>query len=228
MQKYTKPLVFFFIFLLVWCLDKLFGWSELLTGNSLSSLQHMVSNHLPTAATLYILLTIVGCVLLALPGITFAVLAGVMFGPWLGTLLCLIATTLGAVAAFLAARYFLRDWLKPIVMKNSLLKRFLFDEADHSAIILLLITRLVPLFPYNLQNFSYGITDIPLIPYTLYTFFFMAPGVALFTIGTAGVTSQNGRMGYLILALVLFVVVLLLGRWVKHRYFDSKEVTPHD
>ncbi|MBR2896075.1 MAG: TVP38/TMEM64 family protein, partial [Oscillospiraceae bacterium] len=107
-------------------------------------------------------------------------------------------------------------------------KRFLFDEANRSAVILLLITRLVPLFPYNLQNFAYGITEIPLIPYTLYTFFFMAPGVALFTIGTTGFTSEDRQMGYLILALVLFVMVLLLGRWIKHRYVDSKEMHAND
>lgn len=228
MRKYRKPLVFLLILLLIWGLNRIFGWSELLSGDSLALLRNMVSDHLPAAAALYVLITVIGCVLLALPGITFAVVAGVLFGPWLGTILCLLATTLGAVAAFLAARYFLRDWLKPLVMKNALLKRFLFDDADRSAVILLLITRLVPLFPYNLQNFAYGITDIALLPYTAYTLLFMTPGVALFTIGTVGITSEDGRTGYLLLAFVLLLTVLLLGRWVKKHHFDRKEDRDHD
>lgn len=223
MRKAVKPLLFFLALLLIVVLDRHFGFSDLLSRESLSLLHSMVGDHLLAAAVLYILITIAGCVLLALPGVTFAVLAGVLFGPWLGTILCLLATTLGAVAAFLAARYFLRDWLKPIVMKNVLLKRYLFDGAGRSAILLLLITRIVPLFPYNLQNFAYGITDIPLLPYTLYTLLFMMPGVALFTVGTVGLTAEEGQMGYILLTLALLCVVLLLGRWVKKHYFDRKE-----
>lgn len=227
MRKYIKPLIFVLALALLWILDRIFGWSELVSGESLSLLQGIVSDNLTAAAALYVLLTIVGCVLLALPGVTFAVLAGLLFGPWLGSALCLLATTLGAVAAFLASRYFLRDWLKPIVLKNALLRRFLFDEAGRSAFLLLLITRLVPLFPYNLQNFAYGITDIPLLPYSLYTFLFMAPGVALFTVGTVGLTSESGKVGYLLLALVLLLAVFLLGWWLKRRYLGQKEVS-HD
>ena len=95
--------------------------------------------------------------------------------------LCLIATTLGAVAAFLMGRFFLQDTIKPLVEKNRLLKKLLFEDAGKSDMLLLMITRLVPLFPYNLQNFAYGITDIKLLPYTIYTFIFMLPGVAMFT-----------------------------------------------
>lgn len=223
MRKAIKPIFFFLALILILVLDKCFGFSALLSTESLRFLQDVVSDHLLTAAILYVLITIAGCVVLALPGVTFAVLAGMLFGPWLGTALCLLATTLGAVAAFLTARYFLRDWLKPMVMKNALLKRYLFEEAGRSAVLLLLITRIVPLFPYNLQNFAYGITDIPLIPYTLYTFLFMMPGVALFTVGTVGLTAEEGQVGYILLSIVLLGAVLLLGRWVKKRYFDRKE-----
>lgn len=223
MRKYIKPLVFVLAATLLWLLNRAFGWSELISGESLTFLRGMVSENLAAAAALYVLLTIVGCVLLALPGVTFAVLAGLLFGPWLGSLLCLVATTLGAIAAFLASRYFLRDWLKPIVLKNALLRRFLFDEAGRSAILLLLITRLVPLFPYNLQNFAYGITDISLLPYSLYTFLFMMPGVALFTVGTAGLTAPGGQLGYLALTLLLLLVVFLSGWWLRRRYLGQKE-----
>ena len=75
------------------------------------------------AALLYCLVTVVGCVVLALPGVTFAVLAGLLFGPWLGTLLCLLATTVGAIIAFVVGRFFLQDSIRPLVMKNKWIKK---------------------------------------------------------------------------------------------------------
>ena len=37
---------------------------------------------------IYMVVMIVGCVVLALPGVTFAIIAGTLFGPWMGTFLC--------------------------------------------------------------------------------------------------------------------------------------------
>ena len=143
--------------------------------------------------------TAAGCVLLALPGVIFAIVAGLLFGPLLGTLLCLAAATLGAVLAFLAGRYFLRDAVRPWVERNRHLKRLLFEDVERSGVVLLMVTRLVPLFPYNLQNFAYGITGIGLWPYTLYTALFLAPGVTFFTLGAAGLGDAEHRSLYLCL-----------------------------
>ena len=184
----------------------------------------MIREHFVLAALIYIGLTVVACVVLALPGVTFAILAGVIFGPWWGTLLCLIATTLGAIIAFIVGRFFLQDSIKPMIAKNALLKKVLFDDAGRSDIVLLAITRLVPLFPYNIQNFAYGITDISLAHYSLYTFIFMIPGVALYTIGTAGFTSAENRWLYWGIAAALLVLVMFLGWYVRKKYLGSEDV----
>ena len=205
-------------------LNHIYGWSEYLSdSDNLKFLSDMIQEHFILAALIYIGLTVVACVVLALPGVTFAILAGVIFGPWWGTLFCLIATTLGAIIAFIVGRFFLQDSIKPMVAKNALLKKILFDEAGRSDIVLLAITRLVPLFPYNIQNFAYGITDISLAHYSLYTFIFMIPGVALYTIGTAGFTSAENRWLYWGIAAALLVLVMFLGWYVKKRYLGSEE-----
>lgn len=225
-KRIGKLLVFAALALLIWALDRRFGWSDWLSGAGLSGLQATAEENFPAAAALYTVITIVGCVGLALPGVTFAVAAGLLFGPVSGTLLCLLATTLGAVAAFLAGRFFLRDAVRPLVMKNAWLKKVLFDDAGRSDIALLAVTRLVPLFPYNLQNFAYGITDIRLLPYALYTFLFMAPGVALFTVGSAGLAAAEGRELYFALAAALLAAVLGLGWLLKKRFLTGeKEAT---
>ena len=224
MKRYWKPIAFVALIVLVLVLDHIYGWSDYLRGgDGLALLTAAVRDDLPQAAALYCVLTVVGCVVLSLPGVTFAVIAGILFGPWLGTLLCLVATTLGAIAAFLAGRFFLKDAIEPLVKKNALLDRLLFEDAGRSDIVLLMITRLVPLFPYNLQNFAYGVTDISLGAYSLYTFLFMIPGVALFTVGSVGLTAQSNRGAYFAVAAGLLVLVIVLAWAVKKRFLDRPE-----
>ena len=222
-KKNAKLIIFGLLIMIIFLLNQRFGWSDYL-GNTdnLKFLSDMINEHFLLAALIYTGLTVVACVVLALPGVTFAILAAVLFGPWWGTLFCLIATTLGAIIAFIVGRFFLKDSIKPMVEKSSLLKRLLFDEADKSDIVLLAITRLVPLFPYNIQNFAYGITDISLAHYSLYTFVFMIPGVALYTIGTAGFTSGGNRWLYFGIAAVLLVFVMFLGWYIKRKYLGKE------
>ncbi len=225
-KKNLKLIIFGLIIVVIFLLNQKFGWSDYL-GNTdnLKFLSDMIKDHFVLAALIYIGLTVVACVLLALPGVTFAILAAVLFGPWWGTLFCLIATTLGAIIAFIVGRFFLKDSIKPMVEKSALLKHLLFDEADKSDIVLLAITRLVPLFPYNIQNFAYGITDISLAHYSLYTFVFMIPGVALYTIGTAGFTSGGNRWLYFGIAAALLVLVMFLGWFIRRNYLGGETET---
>lgn len=222
MLKNKKIWIFLALAFALFFLNHRFGWSKYLgnTGN-LSFLKEMVRENLAGASLLYIAVTVVGCVVLALPGITFALFAGVLFGPWLGILLCLVATTAGASAAFLVGRFFLKDTVKPMVQKNKYLGRLLFEESGKSALMLLMITRLVPLFPYNLQNFAYGVTDIGFWKYTAYTFVFMLPGVAFITIGAAGLTATANRWMYFAAAGLLFAAVTLIGLRLKRKHLKK-------
>lgn len=224
LKKYGKPLVLLAVIGVILTLDRSYGWSDYLGDTeNLQFLLDIVRENLLEAMLIYTVITIVGCVVLALPGITFAVFAGLLFGPWLGTLVCLLATTLGAVLAFLVGRFFLRDSIKPLVMKNRWMKKVLFDDTGRSDIVVLMITRLVPIFPYNLQNFAYGITDISLSAYTIYTFLFMLPGVALFTIGSAGFTAEGNRWMYFAAAGIILTVVFMLGWFVRKKYLEIPE-----
>lgn len=222
-MKKIKLIVFILLVAVILILDHRFGWSGYL-GNldNLDFLKEMVQQNLWQAMLIYLVVTVVGCVVLALPGATFALFAGILFGPWLGILNCLVATTLGASAAFLTGRFFLKDSIKPIAQKNRYLKKLLFDSNPKSELVVLMITRLVPLFPYNLQNFAYGITDISFWKYTIYTFIFMFPGVSFFTIGAAGLTATKGRVWYFVAAGVLCLLVMGAGYLLKKRYLSDE------
>lgn len=222
--KHIKLIIFIGLILVILVLNHIFGWSEYIGNiNNLKKLDEMVENNLPVALALYMGLTIVGCVALALPGITFAIAAGLLFGPLLGTIACSVATTIGAMLAFIAGRFFLKDSIKPAAMKNKYLKKWLFDESGNNEIFILMITRLVPLFPYNLQNFAYGVTDIKFVIYSVCSLLFMLPGTAMYTVGTAGLADKENRILYIGIAIVLAIVVIVMGAFLKKKYVQPEE-----
>lgn len=225
-----KVSFFVTIIILIILLNNHYGWSTYISDpKNLEFIKQMVKENILFAISIYIILTIVGCVVLAIPGVTFAVFAGILFGPVLGIVACLIGTTIGASMAFLVSRFFLKDTVKPMLEKNKILKKLLFSDNDKSDLIILMITRMVPIFPYNLQNFAYGITDIGFWKYTIYTFVFMFPGVSFFTIGSAGLTAGEGKWKYFAIAGVLAVIVTFAGIFIQRKYLGSnKEVVKND
>ena len=216
--------IFIGMIVVILVLNHIFGWSAYL-GNTenLKFLENMVQDNLLLAVLIYTVLTIVSCVVLALPGVTFAIIAGLVFGPVLGTICCSVATTLGAMVAFVVGRFFLQDSIKPMAMKNKYLKKWLFDETGSNEIFILMITRLVPLFPYNLQNFAYGVTDIKFSTYSICSLIFMLPGTAMYTVGTAGLADKENRILYIVIAFVLAVVVMGLCAFLKKHYVQEEQ-----
>ncbi|WP_028828917.1 TVP38/TMEM64 family protein [Proteocatella sphenisci] len=223
MKKQYKLIIFAVIIVMIAACDHHFEWSSYLgNANNLAFLSTLVKENPILALVSYTAFTVVGSVVFALPGVTFAVVAGIMLGPWLGIIACLFATTLGACIAFLASRFFLKDSIKPLLEKNKLLQKLLFSDNEKNSLVILMITRMVPLFPYNIQNFAYGITGIGFWEYTIYTFIFMFPGVSFFTIGAAGLTAGQDSWKYYLTAAVLAVIVTIAGILIKNKYLNPE------
>ena len=223
-MKNKKLWIFLGIIIIILLCNHIFGWSAYLGDTkNLKFLEDMVKDNILLAVGIYTVLTIVSCVVLALPGVTFAIIAGLIFGPVLGTICCSAATTLGAMASFVVGRFFLQDSIKPMTMKNKYLKKWLFDETGNNEIFILMITRLVPLFPYNLQNFAYGVTDIKFSTYSICSLIFMLPGTAMYTVGTAGIADKENRILYIGIAVVLAVIVMGLSAFLKKHYVQEEK-----
>lgn len=124
--------------------------------------------------------------LLLAPGALFTLAAGLVFGLAWGFPIVMIGATLGSSLAFLIARYLLRERIKSVLHKRPKFRAV--DEAvseDGWKIVLLL--RLSPLVPFNLQNYFFGITEIKFWQYMVATFVGIIPGVILYLyLGAAG------------------------------------------
>ena len=106
-------------------------------------------------APLLFILTDMLLVICLLPSILFTLAAGFLFGPWIGGICVLIATSLGAVSAFLISRYSFSARVKNYLRNHQKLK-VINDELAHEGWKLILLTRLVPFFPLKLSNYFYG------------------------------------------------------------------------
>ena len=218
--KYIKLIIF--IALVIIILNNNYKLYEKI--NNLDNFKFMINENIIKASIIYVIITAIGSSVLALPGVTFALFSGILFGPILGIILCSISATMSASISFIISRFFLRDSIKPLIEKNKYLNKILFEDGNKNAIILLMITRLVPLFPYNIQNFAYGITDISFTLYTIYTFIFMLPGISLFTIASAGIISKENRILYFLISGIIFVFVLTISIYLKKKYINNKSI----
>jgi len=167
----------------------------------------------------YILLFIAAC-LFFLPGLPVALLGGLAFGPVLGALWASIGSTIGATAAFLVARYVARDMVEGWAQANPIFKK-IDDGVASQGWRMLMITRLVPLFPFNIQNYAYGLTKIGLATYVLVSWICMMPGSIAFTFMGGSIVSGQGNLGktflYLGIGAIVFVIISLIPGWIKKR-----------
>ena len=204
--------------IVLFVLNMVFGWSDALSGtDAMATMRALLEENALVAGLVYVLVSTVACVVLMMPGFVFALVAGALFGPVWGTLLCWVAVTAGAIAAFVAGRFFLKDAVKPLLAKSPALNKLLFEGAHKSDLYLLAVTRLVPVFPYNLQNFAYGITDVSFGHYALYSAAFLFPGTAAYTVAAAGLVDEGQRLACLVVAAVLLAATLVAARVLKER-----------
>jgi uncharacterized membrane protein YdjX (TVP38/TMEM64 family) len=104
--------------------------------------------------------------LLFIPGSLLTLKGGCLFGVFWGSVYVLIGATVGATLAFLIGRYYTRDWVARQIAQHP---KF---QAINQAITkegwkIVLLTRLSPIFPFNLLNYALGVTQISLKDYIL-------------------------------------------------------------
>ena len=115
---------------------------------------------------------------LLLPSWPLTWTAGFIFGVVPGTIVASLGGTLGAVSGFLCGRYLARDWVQQLRARWPLLQA-LETAVEENGFKIVVLSRLSPAFPYNVINYAYGTTRLPLRTYVLSTWLGMFPVTAL-------------------------------------------------
>ena len=199
------------------------GLSSHLTLDNLQGLAHKVRDLGWIAPAVYVALWMAAC-LFFLPGLPITLLGAVVFGAWWGMLWVVIGSNLGAALAFLAARYAVRPVVESWAAKNPLFRRI--DQGvARNGWRMVMITRLVPLFPFNLQNYAYGLTSIGLPTFALVSLVCMLPGTAAYCFAGGALVSGQGDIKktllYLAVGAVTLVLISLIPGWLKKKVSDA-------
>ena len=131
-------------------------------------------------------------VTLLLPGVWASMVAGALYGTWGGSFLVFLGACLGAEAAFLLGRTWLRDWARRRLLAFPKLQA-IEQGVSREGLKLVLLTRLSPAFPFSLLNFAYGLSEVSLRDYTL-GLIGIIPGTILFC-GLGALAGDVARFG---------------------------------
>lgn len=142
---------------------------------------------------------------LMIPGALITMLAGLIYGPWLGLAVVSPASVLGASLAFLLGRFVFRGAVER-KMAGSRRFRALQTAMEREGFKILVLVRLSPIFPYSLVNYAFGVTRLPLGQYALGSWIGMLAGTFLYvylgsTVGdlarlTSGDAPDAGAAGW--------------------------------
>jgi uncharacterized membrane protein YdjX (TVP38/TMEM64 family) len=106
--------------------------------------------------------------LLFIPGSILTLGAGAIYGFWEGTVLVLAGNGLGALLSLIITRYLLRDWARKQFQRSEKL-RAIEEAVAQDGWRIVLLSRLSPVMPYSLINYSLGLTRISAAKFFLAT-----------------------------------------------------------
>lgn len=152
------------------------------------------------------------------PGTLLVIVGGAVYGLWWGTLWSVLGATLGAIAAFCLSRYLLHNWFNQRFQHRPIFKKLNTMLCD-TPLGCVLTIRFSPISPFNVVNFAFGLTKVPLPAYSLGTLLGIIPGTLAYTwLGVTGAEAMSsGRLGPLFACLTLLMLLsavpLLLKRY---------------
>lgn len=186
------------------------GLNERLNGQTLRENLDTYRSQVAANEALAVVVFFAVYVLVAATSLPVAVwlslLAGALFGRWLGTAVVIVAATSGATLAFLSSRYLFRGFVQRkfggrLAALNAGVER---DGAYY-----LFTMRLIPAIPFWLTNLGMGLTPMRVSTFAAVSFVGMLPGTFLYV--NAGTELANISSPRDVISLPVLGSLVLLG-----------------
>ena len=204
-----------------------------------NNLETLVNNFIPFLSSpfgiLVFALVYVFWVTCLLPGSWLSMLSGFLYGTWLGSSVVFVGAFIGAHLTFYLGRTFLKEWARKKV-SNFPKVQIMEKAVKREGLKVILLTRLSPLFPFGLLNFTYGLSEVKVRDFTL-GMIGILPGTILYcSLGSLALKISNfgevlsGRsdagsfISSLISILSTILVVILVLRSTRKLNQDSQKL----
>ncbi|MGH7934566.1 MAG: TVP38/TMEM64 family protein [Candidatus Binataceae bacterium] len=218
------------IIVAVFLLGRRFG-----AGAALKQMLDWVSSLGAIAPLVFILIYILACVLF-LPGSILTIGSGALFGLLWGSIYASIGATVGAICAFLVGRYVAREW---VARKLERFPKFKAIDAavGHEGWKIVALTRLSPIFPFNLLNYAFGLTRVSLRDYAVASWAGMLPGTVMYvylgsvagdlTVASGGMTRRTPAWWAInIIGLLATIAVALYAAHIARKALSQQTLAP--
>lgn len=181
----------------------------------IEQVKHFVEQDPQLTAFYLIIAKIIGAILL-FPGAPLTLLAGATLGVFWGSIVSIIGNTLGATAAFIISRFFLRDFvIKTIYAKYHAVEKY---EARFfsNGLLTVIFLRLIPLFPFNALNYLLGVTQVKTKDYLIGTAFGIIPGTIAFVYFGKAITMLSPF--HIISSIIAIAGLAYVGKYYEKKY----------
>ena len=152
-----------------------------------------------------------------LPASILTATAGLAFGPWWGTLAAVGGATARACTQFLVARLLGRDAVAKLLKGKA---AALDQKIGAQGFKTVLLIRLIPNLPYDMQNYGLGFSRVRFGPYALATFLGILPGSFAYVYLGHSLTDPK-QIWKLALAILLIVGLMVATSAWKRRQATS-------
>lgn len=186
------------------------------------ALRQLIASYGMLAPLIYMLIYTVAPALL-LPGLPITIVGGILFGPFWGVVYTITSATMGACLAFLVSRYVARGWVEGKL--RSPRWRKLDEGVEKHGWKVVAFTRLIPLFPFNLLNYAFGLTKIGFWPYAVATFICMLPACIAFIVFSSSLLDLiRGKVSPTFVIGICLVILVSLIPLFYRRYQKKKGI----
>lgn len=143
---------------------------------------------------------------------------GLLFGTGLGTLYTIFIATVSALVPFTLARRLGREWVESKLQGRKLDKAYQ-QSGGSKGFLFVLLMRLIPVLPWEVQNYVAGLTKTPAFTFVLATMLGIIPGTFAFTFlgSSVGETGSWQLPVAIVLVVLMIVVVPLVAVYVRKR-----------
>lgn len=163
----------------------------------------------------FMLLNTAQVLLAIIPGGPFEVAAGVLFGPWIGTLMCDVAMTLGGMITFFLVRKYGMRFIELFVEKKEI-ESVKFLHSNKKSSLLLFLFFLLPGTPKDLMCYVVGLTDIKWTSWLFINFVGRFPAILLSALGGNALGEQKYTIFFIAFAII--ILLYFLGSYLYKKF----------
>ncbi len=178
---------------------------DYLTEENIERFRLFVEEHWFSGSLIFMAICFVQVVIAFIPGEAVEIAAGVIFGPFWGTLLCLLGITLGSIVVILLVRLFGRKFVESLYSRDKIDSLpILNNPKKRNTMVFLLF--FIPGTPKDLMTYIVGLTEMSIPMYIILTTIARIPSILMSTLGGDAVGE-----GKIIKAIIIFAATALIS-----------------